>query len=937
MSTIGLCMIVKNEAKVILRCLASALPLVDYVLVVDTGSTDGTQDLVRRFLADHDVEGAVIDEPWRDFAYNRTFALARLREVETVDYAMIIDADDVLIQDPNFDPVAFKSRLEHDLYDVELSQGSISYYRPQICRNRMAFSFKGVLHEYLEAPPGPITRQTAKGFSVVSGREGARSQNPRKYQDDAAVLENALATETDPFLISRYTFYLAQSYRDSGEREKSLASYLKRAEQGFWNEEVYVSLLEAGNLVATLGRPFEEVVAVYERATETVPARAEALHAASLFCRNQGRSAEGQEYARRGLGLDEPVGLFVQPWVYDYGLLDEFSVNSYWAGSYRESLDACLKLLASDKLPPDMLKRVVANARFATEKLQVREPPELGSLGTESLVDQHMLIAQRPLRSRLKGTPRVLVAILAKQKEPALPLYLACIEALDYPKDSMVLYIRTNNNTDRTEHILREWVARVGHLYAAVEIDTSDVSDRVEQFREHEWNETRFKVLGRIRNISLRKTLEHNCDFYFVVDVDNFVRPATLRELVALDLPIVAPLLRSISPGQYYSNYHAEVDANGYYQKCDQYLWVLNRHVRGVIEMPLVHCTYLVRADVLTELTYEDGTTRYEYVIFADSARKAGAVQYLDNRQVYGYITFGDGEYHLSDGIERARNFLHNAGDSPVSTGTMPSHSTPMPAQPVERTSSPEIYVVNLDRSVERWARFRDRNPHLADNAIRVSAVDGASLDRAALQALIDDGVIADDCAYLPGALGCALSHINLWKLAASEKRTVTIFEDDVYCSFDFVEQSNKMLSASPSDFGMIKWAFNFDPLFLWLDLDFSKAKLEFYDRRHKRNPAQFQNESYKRSLTRLTHSFGCMAYSVTPTGAKILLDKCLPLRKRLIAFPGTGVILDDIGIDCAMCAASDSMEAFVCMPPLVIHDDEQASDRVGADQREPS
>ena len=333
--------------------------------------------------------------------------------------------------------------------------------------------------------------------------------------------------------------------------------------------------------------------------------------------------------------------------------------------AYRESLDACLKMLASDKLPAGMVKRVVANARFAADKLPVHSPPALGALGTESLIDQHKLVRQRSLRSRIIGAPRVLLAILAKQKEPALALYLECIEALDYPKASMVLYIRTNNNTDRTEQILREWVERVGHLYAAVEFDASDVADRVEQFGEHEWNETRFKVLGRIRNISLWKTHLHACDFYFVADVDNFLRPATLRELVALNLPVVAPLLRSISPGQYYSNYHAEVDVNGYYMQCDQYGWVLNRHVRGVIEMPLVHCTYLVRADVLTELTYEDGTSRHEYVIFADSARKAGVVQYLDNRQVYGYVKFGSDEHHVGDSIERARALLQTANDKP--------------------------------------------------------------------------------------------------------------------------------------------------------------------------------------------------------------------------------------------------------------------------------
>jgi glycosyltransferase involved in cell wall biosynthesis len=48
--TIALCMIVRNEAHIIERCLASVLPLIDYVLIVDTGSSDGTQQVVRHYL-----------------------------------------------------------------------------------------------------------------------------------------------------------------------------------------------------------------------------------------------------------------------------------------------------------------------------------------------------------------------------------------------------------------------------------------------------------------------------------------------------------------------------------------------------------------------------------------------------------------------------------------------------------------------------------------------------------------------------------------------------------------------------------------------------------------------------------------------------------------------------------------------------------------------
>ena len=244
----------------------------------------------------------------------------------------------------------------------------------------------------------------------------------------------------------------------------------------------------------------------------------------------------------------------------------------------------------------------------------------------------------------------MLIAILAKQKEKTLPLFLRCIEGLDYPKSSIVLYVRTNNNTDRSEEILREWIDRVRPFYAAVEFDATPVEEPVEAFGQHEWNPTRFRVLGNIRNVSLSKPAERACDFYFVCDVDNFILPSTLRELVALKLPIVAPLLRVTDPNGYYSNFFAEIDPNGFYSHCDQYQWILQRRVRGVFEVPVVHCTYLIRGDVIPRLGYLDGSDRYEFVVFSDSARKAGIQQYIDNRQVYGYITF-DAESDAAKGI----------------------------------------------------------------------------------------------------------------------------------------------------------------------------------------------------------------------------------------------------------------------------------------------
>ena len=66
-------MIVKNEANVIRRCLDSIHPFIDYWVIVDTGSSDGTQDIIRATLAS--IPGDLHQRPWRDFAHNRNEAL----------------------------------------------------------------------------------------------------------------------------------------------------------------------------------------------------------------------------------------------------------------------------------------------------------------------------------------------------------------------------------------------------------------------------------------------------------------------------------------------------------------------------------------------------------------------------------------------------------------------------------------------------------------------------------------------------------------------------------------------------------------------------------------------------------------------------------------------------------------------------------------------
>jgi tetratricopeptide (TPR) repeat protein len=138
---------------------------------------------------------------------------------------------------------------------------------------------------------------------------------------------------------------------------------------GFYDQEVYIALLEAIRAYSKLQKPPDLALECFDRAAKLLPGRAEAHHAMSYLCRQRGENKFGMEIARRGLDIKQPDGLFIQPWVYDYGVRDEYAVNAYWCGEYRECLESSLKLLASESTPASIVKRLAINSLAALEKL----------------------------------------------------------------------------------------------------------------------------------------------------------------------------------------------------------------------------------------------------------------------------------------------------------------------------------------------------------------------------------------------------------------------------------------------------------------------------------------------------------------------------------------------------------------------------------------
>src|SRR5205085_8512390 len=67
--------------------------------------------------------------------------------------------------------------------------------------------------------------------------------------------------------------------------------------------------------------------------------------------------------------------------------------------------------------------------------------------------------------------PKILVAILARNKAYCLPDFLRCIQQLEYPKQKLALYIHTNDNVDDTDSILRDWIDENRKAYSTIDFE----------------------------------------------------------------------------------------------------------------------------------------------------------------------------------------------------------------------------------------------------------------------------------------------------------------------------------------------------------------------------------------------------------------------------------------------------------------------------------
>jgi len=371
-------MIVKNESRVIIRLLDSVVKLLDGYCICDTGSTDNTIFLMTEYFKRHNIPGKIVQEPFKDFGYNRTFALKAAAEIPNMDYLLLLDADMILtgsyLQPENIK--AFKKSLTKDFY--HMCQGSQTYFYKNVrmVKNYKDFSYWGVTHEYVKSPEGAQagTFENDQLFINDIGDGGAKTD---KFERDIRLLTKGLEENPDN---DRYTFYLANSLKDAGQYEKSIEMYRNRIRIGGWVEEVWYSYYNIGRCHVILGE-MEKAICVWMEGYEYYPKRLEAIYEIVKYYREHGKNKLAYLYytiadkSRAKWGASSEY-LFLQKDIYDYKLDYEMTIIGYYANDDNYDLNKInMKVISDPHMDEGTSRNVLNNYKFYSKKIIEQNKP----------------------------------------------------------------------------------------------------------------------------------------------------------------------------------------------------------------------------------------------------------------------------------------------------------------------------------------------------------------------------------------------------------------------------------------------------------------------------------------------------------------------------------------------------------------------------------
>ncbi|HEX7101079.1 MAG TPA: hypothetical protein VF201_00415 [Nitrolancea sp.] len=365
---IMLCMIVKNEAAILARCLESALPVISAACICDTGSDDATVDTALDLLGEAGVPCTLPKHEWVNFGTNRTRAFVATQQFARElgwdlerTYALFLDADMLLDFEPEFDPDA----LTATGYLLLQQDGTMQYDNLRLAKLALDWRSVGVTHEYWTAEgAGDLPRLDTLAIYHL-GDGGSKAD---KFERDIRLLKAELANGQN----LRTLFYLARSYEDTRQFKEARRHYDWRASAGGWEEEAWYAAYRQGLCSIELD-DWEQGIAQLLRAWGRRPQRAEPLYQLARHARLRGETHLAMLAAERALRIPPPADdrLFVEMPAYTYGPLEEVAISSFYTGNLDLGRDAVDTLLHDRDIPSHTREGAARNSSFYSRPLPV--------------------------------------------------------------------------------------------------------------------------------------------------------------------------------------------------------------------------------------------------------------------------------------------------------------------------------------------------------------------------------------------------------------------------------------------------------------------------------------------------------------------------------------------------------------------------------------
>jgi len=356
---ICLCMLVKNSGEYIVKTLDSIiLPLrhrIGFcVIVVDSLTSDKSEDIVRKYFFDHKMPHRVEVAKWVSYSHNRNLAMDLCEVKENAcEYIWMNDADDPLVGVP-----IIPSKLTKKSYWMKLSGGDTEpWTRPVIIkRGYKDVRYERRVHEYLTNVSTPGEFELIQGDYYIYAVASPHSiEKGRSY---IALLEEDLKDFPDD---PRSLFYIGQTYYENREFDKALEYYKRRAKLDGFVDDKFFSLYRGALCEINLGK--ESWATIMEHLLETQqhsPERYEPLARIAWHYAQEAKWQLAYRFASWGLSLPRESGKQWQMFSdYDYYLQDVMALSAINIGKLPEAMDAVSACLNSTHIPLDQRPRLL--------------------------------------------------------------------------------------------------------------------------------------------------------------------------------------------------------------------------------------------------------------------------------------------------------------------------------------------------------------------------------------------------------------------------------------------------------------------------------------------------------------------------------------------------------------------------------------------------